>query len=146
MVKVVVGATIKVNAYKFKKLHRKAFVELRKKFKRKNPDYINNEKFNFSNHDTPEFIYAFRKEERFYHFPRGVEKKFMEHLVRWKVKHKVVRTIPELDPKNKYMISNITLRDDQKVAFDSMVEKRREYGLHTHPSVRRYYSLTLPVN
>lgn len=124
MVKVVVGATIKINAVRFKKNYRKAFVALRKKFKRKNPDFINNEKFNYSNHATPEFIYAFRKEEKYYHFPRGVEKRFFDHLDKWKVPYKVVNTIPELAPKNKYMVSNITLRPEQHEFFKSIIEKK----------------------
>lgn len=134
MVKVVVGATIKINASRFKRLYGKAFKLLRLKFKRKNPDWLTNEKYNYSNHATPEFIYAFRKEGNIYHFPRGVHKKFFEHLERYKVAHKVISTIPDIDKPNPFMISNLTLRpDDQAKAQDLIVSKKEGVWL-AYPS------------
>jgi superfamily II DNA or RNA helicase len=124
MLKVILGATLKIDVLHLKEMNPRAYKYLRLKFKRKNPDWLNNEKFNYSNHATPEFIYAYRKKGRFYYFPRGTRKRLIQHLKRYAIEYKLVNTIPDLDEPNPYMVSKVTLRPDQQVAQDLILDKK----------------------
>jgi superfamily II DNA or RNA helicase len=122
VIKIVIGATIKFNARDFKTQYPNEFRNLRKLFTRKNPTFLSNEKFGYSNHDTEEFIFAWYLEDGHYHFHRGLKRKLFKFLKKSNIEHKIVDITPELDKPNKYMESKITLRDDQPRALEAILK------------------------
>jgi superfamily II DNA or RNA helicase len=122
VIKIVIGATIKFNARDFKTQYPNEFRNLRKLFTRKNPTFLSNEKFGYSNHDTEEFIFAWYLEDGHYHFHRGLKRKLFKFLKKSNIEYKVVDITPELDKPNKYMESKITLRDDQPKALEAILK------------------------
>lgn len=133
MIKVVLGATIKVPIRTFKKLNLRAYKNLRGKFTRRNPDWISNDRMGFSNHDTPEYVKAFYVDGSHMHFPRGTKRKVLKHFKRHKVPIKLVDTTPELSEPNKYLVSGITLQEEQQKAQDTMLEYKEGIWL-AYPS------------
>lgn len=133
MVKVIINSMVRFDARAFKNAYPAHFKNLKRYFTRKNPDFIRNEKFGFSNHDTEELIHAWRLIDGHYCFQRGLKNKVIRFLDKWNIPYTVIDAVKPLEETNPYLIDKITLKDDQPKALEAIL-KYKEGNLIAYPS------------
>ena len=103
----------------------KAFKTLLKKFKKKNPTYVSNERFGYSNHDTEEYLKAYRliKGGRLY-LARGCKADLLKFFKTHNIQHEIIDKSLSIIQKYPQQM-NCSPRDDQPKFID-LVKKHHD--------------------
>lgn len=112
-VEAIISATIAIRYRDLQKCGPAIWQTTKQLFTYKNPKFLENEKWGYSNHATPKFLYSYEIKDDFIYIARGGLEKLENHLNKFKIKLNLIdRTF--VGPHIEFNQSNTTLRKEQE--------------------------------
>lgn len=115
------------NKNELQELSEVAYQVLKNKFTYKNPKFLENSRYGYSNHKTPKHLYSYEIHDETMYITRGAMAEVVSELDKFGIKINIIDNTLTCDPVD-FEQSNTILREDQEVFVSNMLNVTQGCG------------------